>query len=59
MTARGSPPGRAFTTSPAQIHRSWYMFFFQSPLADVAIRHDDFALVDRLIDEWSPGWAIR
>ena len=26
----------AFTTSPAQIRRSWYMFFFQSPLADVA-----------------------
>src|SRR6185369_10687943 len=48
----------AFTTNPAQIRRSWYMFFFQSPLADVAIRHDDFALVDRLIDEWSPGWTI-
>lgn len=48
----------AFTTSPAQIHRSWYMFFFQSPLADVAIRHDDFALIDRLIDDWSPAWAI-
>ena len=48
----------AFTTNPAQIRRSWYMFYFQSPLADMAIRHDDFALVDRLIDEWSPGWTI-
>jgi pimeloyl-ACP methyl ester carboxylesterase len=48
---------RAFTTSPAQIRRSWYMFFFQSPLADVALRHDDFAFVDRLIEEWSPDWT--
>src|SRR5262245_27936221 len=35
---------RAFTGSPAQIRRSWYMFFFQSALAEVALRHDDFAL---------------
>lgn len=49
---------QAFTTSPTQIRRSWYMFFFQQAIADVAIRHDDFALVDRLIADWSPGWTM-
>jgi pimeloyl-ACP methyl ester carboxylesterase len=48
---------RAFTTSPAQQRRSWYMFFFQQPIADVALAHDDFALIDRLLAEWSPGWT--
>jgi pimeloyl-ACP methyl ester carboxylesterase len=48
---------RAFTASPAQIRRSWYMFFFQHALAEAALRRDDFALVDRLIAEWSPGWT--
>lgn len=48
---------QAFTTNAAQIRRSWYMFFFQSPLADHALPHDDFAMIDRLVAEWSPGWA--
>ena len=47
---------QAFTTNPAQIRRSWYMFFFQSPLAEMALRHDDFGMIERLIAEWSPGW---
>jgi len=48
----------ALMTSPAQIRRSLYMFFFQHALADVAVPHDDFAFVDRLIAEWSPGWTM-
>jgi len=48
---------RAFTTSPAQIRRSWYMFFFQHAVAPAALRHDDFALIDRLVADWSPGWT--
>jgi pimeloyl-ACP methyl ester carboxylesterase len=48
---------RAFASSPAQIRRSWYMFLFQHALAEVALAHDDFALVDRLVAEWSPGWT--
>jgi pimeloyl-ACP methyl ester carboxylesterase len=48
---------RAFTTDPVQIRRSWYMFFFQHAVADVAVRHDDFALIDRLVAAWSPGWT--
>jgi len=47
---------RALVASPAQIRRSWYMFFFQHGLAEEALSRDDFALVDRLVAEWSPGW---
>ena len=47
----------AFTTNYAQLKRSWYMFFFQSPLAEVAIAHDDYAFIDRLWRDWSPGWS--
>ena len=43
-------------TSPAQLKRSWYMFFFQMPLAEHAVRHNDFALIDRLWRDWSPGY---
>jgi pimeloyl-ACP methyl ester carboxylesterase len=48
---------RAFVTSYAQQRRSWYMFFFQHALADVALAHDDFAMIDRLVADWSPGWT--
>ncbi|MGH7895819.1 MAG: alpha/beta fold hydrolase [Candidatus Binatia bacterium] len=53
----GPALSRAFTTSPAQQRRSWYMFFFQHPIASAALRHDDFALLDLLVAEWSPGWT--
>jgi pimeloyl-ACP methyl ester carboxylesterase len=46
----------AFMTSYDQQRRSWYMFFFQTPFADVALAHDDFAFVERLWRDWSPGW---
>jgi pimeloyl-ACP methyl ester carboxylesterase len=47
----------AFAANYAQLKRSWYMFFFQSPLADVAVAHDDYAFLERLWRDWSPGWA--
>jgi pimeloyl-ACP methyl ester carboxylesterase len=43
-------------TSPAQLKRSWYMFFFQLPLAEMTVRANDFALIDRLWRDWSPGY---
>ena len=46
----------AFLTSYDQQHRSWYMFFFQSPFADAAVAHDDFRFIERLWQDWSPGW---
>ncbi len=39
-----------------QLRRSWYMFFFQSPLADMAVPMDDLAFIDRLWTDWSPGF---
>jgi pimeloyl-ACP methyl ester carboxylesterase len=39
-----------------QLRRSWYTFFFQSPLAEVALPMDDFAFIDRLWADWSPGY---
>jgi pimeloyl-ACP methyl ester carboxylesterase len=39
-----------------QLQRSWYMFFFQHPLADMAVPMDDLAFIDRLWADWSPGY---
>lgn len=39
-----------------QLQRSWYMFFFQHPLADMAVAMDDLAFLDRLWQDWSPGY---
>lgn len=52
----GPALGSAFLTSFEQQRRSWYMFFFQTPLADLAVAHDDFAFLERLWRDWSPGW---
>ncbi|MFQ5478339.1 MAG: alpha/beta fold hydrolase [Candidatus Binatia bacterium] len=46
----------AFATDYEQQKRSWYMFFFQLPLADVALAHDDYVFVRKLWRDWSPGW---
>jgi pimeloyl-ACP methyl ester carboxylesterase len=42
-----------------QLRRSWYMFFFQSPLAHVVVAMDDLAFIDRLWADWSPGYDAR
>ena len=40
----------------AQLQRSWYMFFFLSPLAEIALPMDDFDFIDGLWADWSPGY---
>jgi len=40
----------------AQLQRSWYMFFFLSPLAEVALPLDDHSFIDQLWRDWSPGY---
>jgi pimeloyl-ACP methyl ester carboxylesterase len=53
------PPAAAMLggfTSYDQLRRSWYMFFFQSPLAEGAVAADDLAFIDRLWADWSPGF---
>jgi len=32
------------------------MFFFQSPLAEIALPVDDWVFLDRLWADWSPGY---
>jgi pimeloyl-ACP methyl ester carboxylesterase len=39
-----------------QLHSSWYMFFFLSPLAEMALPMDNFAFIDGLWADWSPGY---
>lgn len=51
-----APLFQAFITNPAQQRRSWYLFFFQQALADAAVAHDDFAFLEHIWQEWSPGW---
>jgi pimeloyl-ACP methyl ester carboxylesterase len=48
----------ALATNYDQQKRSWYMMFFQSALADQALARDDFAMIERLYRDWSPGWTI-
>jgi pimeloyl-ACP methyl ester carboxylesterase len=54
------PPPRIFFPSflryPAQLRRSWYIGAFQLPGAARRLAADDFALVERLWRDWSPGW---
>ncbi len=54
------PPPLTFMSglmsSYAQQKRSWYMFFFQTPLAEAVVAADDFAFLERLWREWSPGF---
>lgn len=40
-----------------QQKRSWYMFFFQTALAEVAVPLNEYAFIERLWQDWSPGWA--
>lgn len=46
----------SFITNPEQQRRSWYMFFFQMSFAEKAVAHNDCALMERLWQDWSPGW---
>jgi pimeloyl-ACP methyl ester carboxylesterase len=39
-----------------QLRRSFYVFLFQTPLAELAVGLDDHAFLGRLWDDWSPGY---
>lgn len=57
------PYGTAFATALLsdfeQQKRSWYMFFFQQALADMAIPLNEFKFIEHLWQEWSPSWQYR
>jgi pimeloyl-ACP methyl ester carboxylesterase len=54
------PPGpaiaMAFLGNFDQLKRSWYMFFFQHPLSDMVVPANDLAFIDRIWQDWSPGY---
>ncbi len=58
VTAAVAPTGSIGMSllSYAQLRRSWYMFFFLSPLAEVALPLDDYSFIDGLWHDWSPGY---
>lgn len=56
MAVPPAGPLMAGFLSYEQLRRSWYMFVFQSPLAELAVAMGDLAFVDRLWAEWSPGY---
>lgn len=55
---RRMPAGLART--PVQLRNSWYMAFFQlRGIADRKVAADDFAFLERLWCDWSPGWQFQ
>lgn len=40
-----------------QLKRSFYIFVFQTSLAEIAVAADDMAFLDGLWRDWSPGYA--
>lgn len=54
----GPQVGAAMMLDGDQQRRSWYMFFFQTPFAVMAAAANDFAFIDRLWAEWSPGYVL-
>jgi pimeloyl-ACP methyl ester carboxylesterase len=52
----GARLASAFTTNYEQQKRSWYMFFFQTFLADIAVPHDNLRFIRNLWNDWSPDW---
>jgi pimeloyl-ACP methyl ester carboxylesterase len=40
-----------------QMHRSWYGYLLQLPVAEELVAANDFELLDRLWADWSPGYA--
>lgn len=56
------PPGGAVAQgflTYRQLRKSWYMFFFQSPLADFAVAMGDLEFIDHLWEDWSPDYDAR
>lgn len=53
----GMSLGQALLLNPLQQRRSWYMFFFQSRLAEAAVPLSDFAFIDALYRDWSPSFT--
>lgn len=60
VVAMAVPPAAALMggmLSPAQVKRSWYIWFFQmAGLPEMVVPTDDFAFIADLWADWSPGY---
>jgi pimeloyl-ACP methyl ester carboxylesterase len=59
VVAMAVPPTPALASgffSYDQIRKSFYLYFFQNPLADAVVAADDLAFAARLWQDWSPGY---
>ena len=59
VVAIAIPPGGGaakFVANYDQIKRSFYVFFFQSPLADTVVPRHDLQFIEELWRDWSPGY---
>ncbi|HLX89759.1 MAG TPA: alpha/beta hydrolase [Acidimicrobiales bacterium] len=59
MVTMSMPPLGAMTEaffSYDQLRRSFYVFLFQLPLAEMALALDGLSFIDRLWGDWSPGY---
>jgi pimeloyl-ACP methyl ester carboxylesterase len=58
VVAAAVPPALELQSlfSYEQVKRSFYMFVFQWPLAEVIVGADDLRFIDRLWADWSPGY---
>lgn len=54
----GPEMAMGIVTNPEQQKRSWYIYFFQLPFAEMAVSFNDYAFIDRLWSDWSPGWSL-
>ena len=52
----GLSVGTAFLSDAEQQRKSWYMFFFQLEIADIAVPFNNFNFIERLWTDWSPNW---
>lgn len=52
----GSKLLEAILTDGDQQRKSWYMFYFQLEIADMAVPVNGYEFIDRLWKEWSPDW---
>lgn len=46
-----------FLESPRQLHASFYVHLFQTPIAEYAASANDYAFIDYLWSYWSPGYT--
>ena len=49
----------AMVMDAQQMRRSWYIFYFQTLLAEMAVPADNFRFIDNLWKDWAPSWKYE